>query len=131
MAIFEGYERRIEKINAELKKYGINGIDDAKAICDAKGIDVFGIVRGIQPIAFENACWAYAIGAAIAIKTGATSADKAAVDRKKEIAFFTAPAAWRRTRCARAAPLPPPQRVWRRCPGSRARSGRSHPRPWR
>ena len=41
MAIFEGYERRIEKINAELAKYGINGIDDAKAICDAKGIDVF------------------------------------------------------------------------------------------
>lgn len=78
MAIFEGYERRIEKINAELAKYGINGIDDAKAICDAKGIDVFSIVRGIQPIAFENACWAYAIGAAIAIKTGATAADKAA-----------------------------------------------------
>ncbi len=78
MAIFEGYERRIDKINAELAKYGIKGIDEAKAICDAKGIDVFGIVRGIQPIAFENACWAYAIGAAIAIKTGATAADKAA-----------------------------------------------------
>ena len=78
MAIFEGYERRIEKINAELAKHGINGIEDAKAICEAKGIDVFGIVRGIQPIAFENACWAYAVGAAIAIKTGATAADKAA-----------------------------------------------------
>ena len=78
MAIFEGYERRIEKINAELAKYGINGIDDAKAICDAKGIDVFSIVRGIQQIAFDNACWAYAVGAAIAIKTGCTSADKAA-----------------------------------------------------
>ncbi len=78
MAIFEGYERRIEKINAELSKYGINGIDDAKAICDAKGIDVFSIVRGIQPIAFENACWAYTIGAAIAIKSGVTTADKAA-----------------------------------------------------
>jgi len=78
MAIFEGYERRIKKINAELAKYGIDGIEDAKAICDAKGIDVFSIVRGIQPIAFENACWAYTIGAAIAIKTGATSADKAA-----------------------------------------------------
>ena len=78
MAIFEGYDRRIKKINAELKKYGIDGIEEAKAICDAKGIDVFGIVRGIQMIAFENACWAYAVGAAIAIKTGATTADKAA-----------------------------------------------------
>ena len=78
MAIFEGYERRIEKINAELKKYGIKGIEEAKAICDGKGIDVFSIVRGIQTIAFENACWAYTVGAAIAIKTGATSADKAA-----------------------------------------------------
>ena len=78
MAIFEGYERRIEKINCELAKYGIKGIDDAKAICDAKGIDVFSIVRGIQMIAFENACWAYTVGAAIAIKTGATTADKAA-----------------------------------------------------
>ena len=78
MAIFEGYERRIDKINAELAKYGIKGIDEAKAICDAKGIDVFSIVRGIQPIAFENACWAYTVGAAIAIKTGVKTADKAA-----------------------------------------------------
>ena len=78
MAIFEGYERRIEKINCELAKYGIKSIDDAKAICDAKGIDVFSIVRGIQPIAFDNACWAYTIGAAIAIKLGVTTADKAA-----------------------------------------------------
>ena len=78
MAIFEGYERRIDKINTELAKYGINGIDDAKAICDAKGIDVFSIVRGIQMIAFDNACWAYTVGAAIAIKTGATTAEKAA-----------------------------------------------------
>ena len=78
MAIFEGYERRIEKINCELAKYGIQSIEDAKAICDAKGIDVFSIVRGIQTIAFENACWAYTVGAAIAIKLGATSADKAA-----------------------------------------------------
>jgi len=78
MAIFEGYERRIEKINCELAKYGIKGIDDAKAICDAKGIDVFSIVRGIQMIAFENACWAYTVGAAIAIKLGVKTADKAA-----------------------------------------------------
>ena len=78
MAIFEGYERRIEKINCELAKYGIKDINDAKAICDAKGIDVFSIVRGIQMIAFDNACWAYTVGAAIAIKTGVTAADKAA-----------------------------------------------------
>jgi hypothetical protein len=78
MAIFEGYERRIEKINCELAKYGIKGIDDAKAICDAKGIDVFSIVRGIQMIAFDNACWAYTVGAAIAIKQGMKTADKAA-----------------------------------------------------
>ncbi len=78
MAIFEGYERRIEKINCELAKYGIKGLDDAKAICDAKGIDVFSIVRGIQMIAFENACWAYTVGAAIAIKQGVKTADKAA-----------------------------------------------------
>ncbi|HRX57315.1 MAG TPA: GGGtGRT protein [Eubacteriales bacterium] len=78
MATFEGYERRIDKITAELNKYGIKDIEEAKAIVDAKGIDVFAIVRGIQPIAFENACWAYTVGAAIAIKTGATSADKAA-----------------------------------------------------
>ena len=78
MAIFEGYERRIEKINCELAKYGIKDINEAKAICDGKGIDVFSIVRGIQMIAFENACWAYTVGAAIAIKTGATTADKAA-----------------------------------------------------
>jgi len=78
MAIFEGYERRIEKINCELAKYGIKGIEDAKAICDAKGVDAFAIVRGIQPIAFENACWAYTVGAAIAIKQGVKTADKAA-----------------------------------------------------
>lgn len=78
MAIFEGYERRIEKINCELAKYGIKDIDEAKAICDAKGVDVFSIVRGIQPIAFENACWAYAVGAAIAFKQGVKTADKAA-----------------------------------------------------
>ena len=78
MATFEGYERRIDKITAELNKYGIKDIEEAKAIVDAKGIDTFAIVRDIQPIAFENACWAYTVGAAIAIKTGASTADKAA-----------------------------------------------------
>ena len=78
MATFEGYERRIDKINKELANYGIKDIEEAKAICDGKGIDVFGIVRGIQTIAFENACWAYTVGAAIAIKKGAKTAAEAA-----------------------------------------------------
>ncbi len=78
MITFEGYERRIDKINGVLAEYGISGIEEAKAICDQKGVDAAGIVRGIQPIAFENACWAYTVGAAIAIKSGATDAAKAA-----------------------------------------------------
>ena len=78
MITFEGYERRIDKINAVLKEYGIDGIEDAKKICDDKGVDAAGIVRGIQPIAFENACWAYTVGAAIALKKGVKSAAEAA-----------------------------------------------------
>ena len=78
MATFEGYERRIDKINKELANYGIKDINEAKSICESKGIDVFGIVRGIQPIAFENACWAYTVGAAIAIKKGVKTAAEAA-----------------------------------------------------
>lgn len=68
MALFEGYERRIDGINTVLKKYGMNSIEDAKKVCDEKGINVYDIVRSIQPICFENACWAYTLGAAIAIK---------------------------------------------------------------
>jgi hypothetical protein len=78
MALFESYDRRIEQINKELNKNGISSIEEAKKICDEKGIDVAGIVKGIQPICFENACWAYTVGAAIAIKKGATKADVAA-----------------------------------------------------
>ncbi len=80
MITFEGYERRIDKINAEAAKYGIKGLEDAKRICDEKGIDVRVIVHGIQPIAFENAVWAYTLGAAIAIKKGSVSAVDAAAD---------------------------------------------------
>lgn len=68
MSLFEGYERRIDQINATLAKYGIASLEEAKKICEDKGINVFEIVRGIQPICFENACWAYTVGAAIAIK---------------------------------------------------------------
>ncbi len=78
MIQFEGYDRRIEKINRSLAEYGINGLEDAQAICKAKGVDVEGIVRSIQPIAFENAVWAYIAGAAIAIKKGCTNAADAA-----------------------------------------------------
>ena len=75
---FEGYDRRINKINAALAEYGIKDIAEAKAICDAKGIDVEAIVKGVQPIAFENAVWAYTVGAAIAIKKGCVKAADAA-----------------------------------------------------
>ena len=68
MSLFEGYERRIDQINAALKSYGISSVEEAKAICDEMGIDVYNIVKGIQPICFENAWWAYIVGAAIAIK---------------------------------------------------------------
>ena len=78
MALFEGYERRIDKLNEALKGFGIASIEEAKAICEEKGIDVAGIVRGVQPICFENACWAYTLGAAIAIKKGCTKAADAA-----------------------------------------------------
>ncbi|MBU3098049.1 MULTISPECIES: GGGtGRT protein [Clostridium] len=79
MALFESYERRIDQILPVLKKHGINSLEEARKICEDKGIDVFGIVKGIQPIAFENACWAYSVGAAIAIKNGCTKAADAAV----------------------------------------------------
>ena len=78
MALFESYERRIDQINAELAKHGISSIEEAKAICDEKGVDAYNIVKGIQPICFENACWAYIVGAAIAIKNGVKSAAEAA-----------------------------------------------------
>ena len=78
MAKFEGYERRIERINECCAKYGFADIDAAKALCTQKGIDVEAIVKGIQPIAFENAVWAYTLGCAIAIKEGVKNAADAA-----------------------------------------------------
>ena len=78
MAKFEGYERREAKILAALKEYGISSIDECKEICDAKGIDPYKIVEETQPIAFENAKWAYTVGAAIAIKKGCVKAADAA-----------------------------------------------------
>ena len=78
MALFESYERRIDLINKVLNENGIASIDEAKAICDEKGIDPYAIVKGIQPIAFENAGWAYVVGAALAIKRGVKTAAEAA-----------------------------------------------------
>ena len=78
MALFENYERREAKILATLKEYGINSIEECKDITLAKGIDVDAIVRGTQPICFENAVWAYTVGAAIAIKKGCVKAADAA-----------------------------------------------------
>ena len=78
MAKFEGYERREAKILAALKEYGISSIDECKEICDAYGIDPYKIVEETQPIAFENAKWAYTVGAAIAIKKGCKKAADAA-----------------------------------------------------
>ena len=78
MANFEGYARREAKILATLKEYGINSIDECQEICAAKGIDPYKIVEETQPICFENAKWAYVVGAAIAIKQGCTKAADAA-----------------------------------------------------
>ncbi len=73
MALFESYERRIDNINKVLNKYGIKSLEEAKKICEDKNLDVAGIVKGIQPICFENACWAYTVGAALAIKNNVKS----------------------------------------------------------
>src|ERR1035437_9350941 len=78
MPLFESYDRRIDKVTAALNLYDIKDIDEAKAICDAKNIDPYKICEGIQNIAFENAKWAYVVGAAIAIKKGAKNAAEAA-----------------------------------------------------
>ncbi len=80
MALFESYERRIDNINRVLNANGIASIEEAKAICDEKGVDAYKLVKEIQPICFENAAWAYVVGAALAIKRGCkTAADAAEV----------------------------------------------------
>ncbi len=78
MQQFEGYDRRINTITPVLQKYGFADLDAAKALCEAKGIDVEKLVKGIQPIAFENAVWAYTLGCAIALKEGVKNASEAA-----------------------------------------------------
>ena len=78
MALFENYERRIDKINGVLAQYGISSVEECREPCQSKGFDPYEIVKGIQPICFENACWAYTVGAAIALKAGVKSAAEAA-----------------------------------------------------
>ena len=78
MALFENYDRRINKINAVLAQYGIASVEECREICQAKGFDPYEIAKSIQPICFENVCWAYCVGAAIAIKSGVKTAAEAA-----------------------------------------------------
>ncbi len=78
MALFESYERRIDKINGVLAQYGLTSVEECRTLCQSKGFDPYEIVKGIQPICFENACWAYTVGAAIALKKGVKTAAEAA-----------------------------------------------------
>ena len=78
MALFESYERRIDKINGVLAQYGLSSVEACRELCQSKGFDPYEIVKGIQPICFENACWAYTVGAAIALKKGVKNAAEAA-----------------------------------------------------
>lgn len=91
MALFESYERRIDQINAVLNSYGISSIEEAEKITKDAGLDVYDQVKKIQPICFENACWAYTVGAAIAIKKGALRAADAAAAIGEGLQAFCIP----------------------------------------
>jgi hypothetical protein len=91
MALFESYERRIDQINAVLGKYGIASIEDAEKITKDAGLNVYDMVKGIQPICFENACWAYTVGAAIAIKKNCRKASEAAAAIGEGLQAFCIP----------------------------------------
>ena len=91
MALFESYERRIDKINAVLNSYGIASLEEAEKITKDAGLDVYNQIKGIQPICFENACWAYITGAAIAIKKGCTRAADAAAAIGEGLQAFCIP----------------------------------------
>ena len=91
MALFESYERRIDKINAVLNSYGIASIEEAEKITKDAGLNVYDQVKGIQPICFENACWAYIVGAAIAIKKDCRKAADAAAAIGEGLQAFCIP----------------------------------------
>ena len=78
MALFEGYERKIDKINGVLAQYGLESVEACRELCQKAGFDPYEIVKGIQPIAFEDAAWSYCVGAAIALKKGVKNAAEAA-----------------------------------------------------
>jgi hypothetical protein len=91
MPLFESYDRRIKQINTVLNSHGISSLEEARKICDAKGVDVYKIVKDIQPIAFENAAWAYIVGAAIAIKKGQKNAADIATSLGEGLQAFCIP----------------------------------------
>ena len=91
MALFESYERRIDKINSVLNSYGIASIEEAEKITKDAGLNVYDQVKGIQPICFENACWAYIVGAAIAIKKDCRKAADAAAAIGEGLQAFCIP----------------------------------------
>ena len=91
MALFESYDRRIKQITPVLEKYGMKSIEEARKVCEDKGVNVYDIVKGIQPICFENACWAYILGAAIAVKKGQTKAADIAVTLGEGLQAFCIP----------------------------------------
>ena len=91
MALFESYERREKQILAVLKNYGISSIEECADVCKEKGLDIYKLVEGIQPICFENAKWAYTVGCAIAIKKGCTRAADAAAAIGEGLQAFCIP----------------------------------------
>ena len=91
MSLFESYERRIDQIVPVLEKYGIKDLEEAKAICNEKGFNPYDIVKSVQPICFENACWAYTLGAAIAIKRDCKKASDAATAIGEALQAFCIP----------------------------------------
>ncbi len=91
MALFESYERREKQILAVIKEYGINTIEECADVCKEKGLDIYKLVEGIQPICFENAKWAYTVGCAIAIKKGCTKASEAAAAIGEGLQAFCIP----------------------------------------
>ena len=91
MPLFESYDRRIDQINQVLHSNGISSLEEARKICDEKGVDVYKIVKDIQTIAFENAMWAYIVGAAIAIKKGQTKASDIAATLGEGLQAFCIP----------------------------------------
>ncbi|WP_163339042.1 GGGtGRT protein [Desulfopila sp. IMCC35008] len=91
MALFEGYDRRIKQVNALCSAYDFKNIEEARVFCEQKGVDVYSIVKEIQPIVFENACWAYILGAAIAMRKEQSKASDIAVTLGEGLQAFCIP----------------------------------------